>query len=214
MPRRRDCASGDVGRVHRGRARDPHVRREPRSTLPAGQPARRGFAIEAKFRRNVKLTFCVKRDLYVGNGDGSRPFEGGSSRVAWGRNATAIGEPGPGACGQAGCETEIEIGDEIIRVPGATDAPSAAWPLALPSLALSRRPALACARAARCWMLLERPRASHDGPSHDSSPASRWLSVPGGGTREEEGRVLSHQTRARRRPGLLGWGESAGLRRL
>ena len=130
-------------------------------------------------RLTVRLTFCVKRDLYVGNGDGSRPFEGGSSRVVWGRNATETGEPAQGAWGQAGCETEIESGDEIVRVPGATDAPSATWPVALPPLALSRRPALARARAARWRMLPERARAFHRRPSHHSAPAPRRLRRPG-----------------------------------
>src|ERR1039457_233728 len=93
-----DTAARSPRRSGRGTAGTPTA-----ATRSCGRRAER----KAEIRRIVKLTFCVKRDLYVGNGDGSRPFEGGSSRVVWGRNATAIGEPGPGAWGQAGCETGI-----------------------------------------------------------------------------------------------------------
>ena len=89
--------------------------------------------------------------------------------------------------GQAGCETgKGADGDEIVRLPGATDAPRAARPLALPALALPPRPALARARAA-AQPLVRRvgPRALAGGSASragaDPTPARRTgRRAPGG----------------------------------
>src|ERR1022692_978168 len=104
-------------------------------------------------------------------------FEGGFSGVVWGRNVR--GEPGPQAWGQAGCETEIGIPDETVCVSGATDAPSASRPLAVPPLALSRRPALARARAARQALLLDWARAFDSRTSRPPSATHKRLRVVG-----------------------------------
>jgi hypothetical protein len=108
------------------------------------------------------LTFCVKRDLYV-----RREETYDHSELAW--PGDVIGKPWGRAwtCwGQAGCETDrhTEGLHEAVRLSRGAHASRATRPLAVPSLALPPRPALAGAGQVRDMLVLDGANPFAGGP--------------------------------------------------
>jgi hypothetical protein len=117
---------------------------------------------------------------------------------------------GPKTWGKQDAKPRSGWRHEAVRLPGAADAARATRPVAIPSLALSRRPALACACAPGQALVFERAR-TFDGRPAGLQPATAGRLTGWGerGTEEREEMPIPAGP-TRRRSGPVGVGGPPG----